>query len=366
MSPTQQGGLPPRRRTSSSTGAGRPNGNKPKPKKKSPVKTFFKTLLILLIIAVVGIGAWAGYTIFNLNETIEDAGTNAPVAAGQSAKTKPLSMLLLGTDYRTETGTHLSDVIMVIAMNPDTKSATVVSLPRDTRFSMDGYKTNKINAFYPNFLAAEKKSGISAEEEMKTMMSKYFDLQLDYVTVMNFQGFRDVVDALKGVDVNVDKDMCYKDTADGTNIDLKAGEQHLDGTKALDFVRYRKSNCSPKTDASDDFDRNKRQNEVLHALIDQAKSLNGVLGASKAISAVGDNMTTDLEQGQIKNIIAAYWNISKENVHFMPITGDWKSPYVYLHDDELEAAKQALKDELAGKTVNSSADGTAANAESSN
>nr|WP_138493241.1 LCP family protein [Paenibacillus pinistramenti] len=364
MSPSENGGLPPRQSQRKSGGSTRtPAKPSAKKKKSSPVKRFFKMLLAVLIILVIGAGAYAGYLAYNVNKTINDAGTDQPVASGQEANVKPLSMLLLGTDYRPETGTHLSDVIMVIAMNPQTKSATVVSLPRDTRVSMDGYKTNKINAFYPNFLAAEKKSGESAEEEMKTMMSKFFDLDIDYVTVLNFQGFREVVDALDGVDVNVDKDMCYKDTADGTDINLKQGEQHLDGKQALDYVRYRKSNCSPKTDASDDFDRNRRQNEVLHALIDQAKSLNGVLGASKAIQSLGDNMTTDLEQGQIKNMIAAYWNISKEDVHFMPITGDWKSPYVYLHDDELEAAKQALQDELAGKTVQS-ADDTAASASS--
>ncbi|MNJ00420.1 hypothetical protein D3C73_1597380 [compost metagenome] len=59
-------------------------------------------------------------------------------------------------------------------------------------------------------------------------------------------------------------------------------------------------------------------------------------------------METDLESQQMKNMIAAYWNISKENVDFVPVTGSWKSPYVYLNDDELEKAKQALKDELAG------------------
>ncbi|MOA01572.1 putative transcriptional regulator YwtF [compost metagenome] len=180
------------------------------------------------------------------------------------------------------------------------------------------------------------------------MMGKFFDLPIDYATVLNFQGFRDVVDSLGGVTVTVDANMCYRDRADGTDINLKEGQQHLDGEDALGFVRYRKSNCSPKTKASDDFDRNRRQNEVLHALIDQAKSLNGVLGAGKVIESVGKNMETDLESQQMKNMIAAYWNISKENVDFVPVTGSWKSPYVYLNDDELEKAKQALKDELAG------------------
>ncbi|MEF2964696.1 LCP family protein [Paenibacillus sp. M1] len=338
-------GLPPRGKNQRT--APRSSGSKKK-KKKSGGKTFLKVLLSIIILAVIGTGAYIGFLWLTLDNVIDDTGTSANVAPEKSAKVKPLTMLLLGTDYRKETGTHLSDVIMVISMNPDTKSATVVSLPRDTKFEMDGYKTNKLNAFYPNFLAAEKKSGIPAEEEMKTMMSKYFGLTIDYVTVINFQGFRDVVDSLGGVDVNVDANMCYRDTADGTDINLKAGPQHLNGEDALGYVRYRKSNCSPKTKASDDFDRNRRQNEVLHALIDQAKSLNGVVGAGKVIESVGKNMETDLESKQMKNMISAYWSISKENVEFVPVTGAWKSPYVYLNEDEFEAAKQALKDELAG------------------
>ena len=316
-------------------------------------------MLTLVIIGIIGVGLYAGYLFYTADQVIDATGTTQDVAPEKSAKVKSITMLLLGTDYRPETGTHLSDVMMVISMNPETKSATVVSLPRDTKLELDGYKTNKINAFYPNFLAAEKKSGISAEQEMKKMMSKFFDITIDYVTVLNFQGFRDVVDSLGGVNVNVDADMCYRDRADGTDINLKQGPQHLNGEEALGFVRYRKSNCKPKTKASDDFDRNRRQNEVLHSLIDQAKSLNGVMGAGKVIESVGKNMETDLESQQMKNMLQAYWNLSKENVDFMPITGNWKSPYVYLNESELEAAKQALRNELAGTKTESPTDETA-------
>ncbi|MBA9085208.1 LCP family protein required for cell wall assembly [Fontibacillus solani] len=343
---SNRSGLPPREKSHSRRAS---KVSKAKPKKKSSFgKKFAKFMLAVIVVLFIGIGLYAGYMLSTIDKVIEDTGSSDTVAPEKSAKVKPLTMLLLGTDYRPETGTHLSDVIMLIAMNPETKSATVVSLPRDTRFSMDGYKTNKLNAFYPNFLVAEKKSGISAEQEMKTMMGKFFDLSIDYVTVMNFQAFRDVVDSLGGVNINVDANMCYRDRADGTDINLKAGQQHLDGEDALGYVRYRKSNCSPRTKASDDFDRNRRQNEVLHALIDQAKSLNGVLGAGKVIESVGKNMETDLESQQMKNMIAAYWDISKQNVDFVPVTGSWKSPYVYLNDDELEKSKQALRNELAG------------------
>lgn len=347
--------LPPRGKGS--------KGSSKKPRKKTKKSSgfarFLKFVLTLVIIGIIGVGLYAGYLFYTADQVIDATGTTQDVAPEKSAKVKSITMLLLGTDYRPETGTHLSDVMMVISMNPETKSATVVSLPRDTKLELDGYKTNKINAFYPNFLAAEKKSGISAEQEMKKMMSKFFDITIDYVTVLNFQGFRDVVDSLGGVNVNVDADMCYRDRADGTDINLKQGPQHLNGEEALGFVRYRKSNCKPKTKASDDFDRNRRQNEVLHSLIDQAKSLNGVMGAGKVIESVGKNMETDLESQQMKNMLQAYWNLSKENVDFMPITGNWKSPYVYLNESELEAAKQALRNELAGTKTESPTDETA-------
>ncbi|MEK4511885.1 LytR family transcriptional regulator [Paenibacillus anaericanus] len=344
---SNRSGLPPRERSQRRSS----KGSTKKKKQSSGARKFLKVLLTVIILLVIGVGIYLGSMVVTLNDVIDETGSPEAVAPENSAKVKPITMLLLGTDYRPETGTHLTDVMMVIAINPETKSATIVSLPRDTRMQMDGYKTNKINAFYPNFLAKEKKSGISAKQEMKTMMSKYFDLTIDYVVVMNFQGFRDVVDALGGVDVNVDANMCYRDRADGTDINLQQGAQHLDGDKALGYVRYRKSNCSPKTKASDDFDRNRRQNEVLHALMDQAKSMNGVLGAGNVIKAIGKNVETDFESAQMKNMITTYWNISKENVDFMPVTGEWKSPYVYLNETEFEQAKQALKDELAGTNL---------------
>ncbi|WP_110932150.1 LCP family protein [Paenibacillus bouchesdurhonensis] len=347
MSSTRSG-LPPREQSHRKPTK---KSSRKKKKKASGFKVFLRILLTLMIVLALGVGVYIGYLSVTLDQVIQETGTDEKVAPEQSAKVKPLTMLLMGTDYRPETGTHLTDVMMIMAMNPETKSATVVSLPRDTLVELKGYKANKLNHFYPNFLVQEKKTGITAKYEMKTMMSKYFDLNIDYVIVINFQGFRDVVDSLGGIDINVDADMCYKDTADNTNINLKKGPQHLSGEEALGYVRYRKSNCSPRTKASDDFDRNRRQNEVLHALIDQAKSLDGVLGAGKVIQSVGKNMETDLESQQMKNMISAYWSISKENVAFMPITGQWKSPYVYLNSDELEKAKQALNDELAGNRV---------------
>ena len=334
--------LPPRTRT-------KPQATKKKTKRRP--RRFLVFLFSFLIVVIVALAVYVGDLWRDTNAALEDialpAGSAKPIASEDRAQVKPLSMLLLGTDYRKETGSMNTDVVMVIAMNPNSNTATVVSIPRDTNPEMKDYKKQKINAFYAGFhrKAPEGEDADAyARSKMREMMSEFFDIPVDYAAVVNFQGFSDVIDALGGVKVYVDQDMKYKDNADGTNIDLEKGEQTLNGKEALDFVRYRKSNQG--TAASSDFDRNDRQSRVLAAIIDKMKSVGGVTKLGNVIGAVGDNMRTDIPKDQIINMLKAYYDINKEQVRFIPLEGVWDSPYVYLNDEKLEEAKQALAEEL--------------------
>ncbi|GGN96655.1 LCP family protein [Saccharibacillus kuerlensis] len=359
MSSTRGGGLPPRssggrgrsasdtparRSTAASTGGSGGGGRRPAVKrKKSGAKRFWKAFAIVVILLLVGVGVYLGW-VYQKSQLIGTAGEPE-----KPASTQPIAMAILGSDFREETGSNLTDVVMVAAMNPKTNTATVVSLPRDTRIELDGYKVRKVNAYYPAFLAQEKKGEGNAEEAIKRMLGKYFDIPLDYVTVVNFQSLKDIVDAVGGIDVDVTMDMCYKDTADGTDINLKAGPQKLDGKNALDYVRYRKTNCNPPTKPSDDFSRNQRQQQVIGAIMDKLQTFNAVTKSGSLIEAVADNTKTDLENKQIFNLVRTYWDIPRENISYPKLAGSWRSPFVYINDSELSAAKQALKDELAGK-----------------
>lgn len=355
---TTTGGLPPRAGTKSKTQkSGNPNPKKKQKKKASGFKRFMQILLIVVLLAIVGVMAYAGYLYYQVQGMFNGVGPkdsggtviSQPVAPEKSAKVKPITMALLGTDYRQETGTRLTDVVMVATLNPDTKSATIVSLPRDTYLQLEGYIPNKLNSYYPKFYAKDKKDGTDlAMSEMKTLLGKYLGVDVEYTTVLNFQGFRDVVDSVGGIDINVDMKMCYVDKADGTNINLSTGQQHLNGANSLDYVRYRKSNCSPRTQGSDDFSRNQRQNQVLNAVVDKIQSFSGVTKLGSIIESVDKNMETDIEGEQFKNLLTTYWDIPKQNIKYMPVTGDWKSPYVYINETELANAKKALQDELAG------------------
>lgn len=325
---------------------------------KPPGKKFRwgRFVFLLLALVIVVLASYAVYLYFvswkgNLDK-ITKPGGNAPITKEERAQVKPIALVLLGLDTRSETGSMNTDVMMVAAFNPKNKTATVVSIPRDSDLNMEGYKKHKANGYYAAFASFGRNDknleGESikayARDETRLMLSRFFDINVDYTAVLDFHGFVDVVDALGGVRVVVDKDMRYVDTVDDTNIDLKKGEQELDGEQALGFVRYRKSNRG--TAQSSDFERNERQSQVLGAITDRLKSLGSITKINKIFNAVGDNMRTDIPEAQINNIIRTYFGINRSDIRFIPLEGTWNSPYVYLNEEKLLEAKRALAEEL--------------------
>lgn len=337
------------------------------PPKKPPGRKIRWGRLIFLFVSllIIAFGTYAGILYFdswkpNIDKIAKPVdGEENQLPKEERAQNKPISLLLLGLDTRPETGSMNTDVMMVASFNPETKTATVVSIPRDSDLSIEGYKKHKANGHYSAFYRyGQREKGLEgdaslayARDETRIMLSEFFDIKIDYTAVIDFQGFVDVVDALGGVNVNVDQNMRYIDNADGTNINLTKGEQELDGEDALGFVRYRHSNSGPNATAeSSDFERNDRQNQVLGAIVDRMKSFSTIGKVDGILDAVGNNMRTDIPEKQIENIINTYLinknPINRASVRFIPLTGNWRSPYVYLDEDKVEEAKEALAEEL--------------------
>ncbi|BBH21248.1 hypothetical protein Back11_25930 [Paenibacillus baekrokdamisoli] len=325
------------------------------PKKKKKVY-WLRRVMILFLLLLIGGACYLGYLYKvskdALNVITTDADPTVEVSPDQSVKVKPVTIMLLGFDTRKETGSLNSDVMMVAAFNPKTKSATVVSIPRDSKIDLSGYKARKANAYYARFYSSAKSDGLDkksaekkAKQDIRKMFGEFFDIPVNYTATINFQGFADVVDALGGVDVDVDMNMRYVDNADGTNINLKKGQHKLMGDDALGFVRYRKSNDG--TNMSSDFDRNKRESQVLGEIADKLKSFSSVTKIAGVIRAVGNNMRMDIPSGEVENMISTYFGISRNDITFIPLEGEWRSPYVYLDEKKLEAAKAALQAKLA-------------------
>lgn len=304
-----------------------------------------KVIIFLLLAMVSSASVFIIYTYLNLEETLGQvtAGMDQEVPKHELAKQKPLTILLLGLDSRPQTGSLNTDVIMVVSLNPEQKSAAFVSIPRDAYVKVDGWRARKANSFYA---ATYKKNDIAETyAQVKEVFGKLMGVPIDYVTVVNFQTLEAVVDQLGGIHVDVDQNMRYVDPTDGTDIDLKAGPQTLDGKKALDFVRYRYSNRG-QTPESSDFDRNRRQQIVIGEIVNKLKSFNAITKVNGILNAVGENIHTDLPKSQIKSLITTYAGISNEQIQYISLEGSWQSPYVYLNEQKFEEAKQVLKAQL--------------------
>lgn len=347
--------LPPRSSSKRSSGSVQSQTYKTsKPVKKKRRVRWGRIVGFLFLAAALLVGWFLVDLYFKADQAIGNIalpGKHEQVAPEESVKVKPTAVLLLGLDSREKAGTMNTDVIMVAALNPETKQGTIVTVPRDTRIELSGYAKHKANSYYSSFYRqALKKTDnkdearLEALDEMKTMFGRYFGIDIRYAGIINFNGFSDVVDALGGVEVDVDMDMHYVDTADDTVIDLKKGRRTLDGDEALDFVRYRKSNNGKNM--SSDFDRNRRQGEVIGEIVDRMKSLSGATKLGSVIGAVGNNMNTDIPESELKQFMLTYFGMGRSDVAFKPLEGKWVSPYVHADEQSLADSRSALRAQL--------------------
>ncbi|GGG10424.1 LCP family protein [Paenibacillus abyssi] len=313
--------------------------------------------MVFILIVLLAVAGYLGYLVLKTKDTFQMIGNEnaVEVPEEQSAKNKPVTVLLLGMDSRANGGGLNTDVIKIAALNPNSKTSTIVSVPRDSKIELDGYRSHKANAYYAIFYSqaigekmSKDEANAHARRETREMFSQYFGIPIDYTVVVNFNALTDTVNALGGIDVNVDMDMRYVDSADGTDINLKAGQQKLDGKNALDYVRYRKSKPGEgQTKESSDFERNKRQTQVIGAIVDKMTSLGGVTRMGNVIDAVGANMKTDIHPKEIETMLTTYFGMKSSSIESIPLDGEWRSPYVQLDGAKLDEARNALKAKLA-------------------
>ncbi|MBW4084320.1 LCP family protein [Paenibacillus sp. S150] len=269
--------------------------------------------------------------------------SEAAEAADAEEADKPLTFLLAGVDNRSGSGGTLNtDVLMPVVYEPVARKLSILSIPRDMKLTSSEIGTHKANYYYAYYYAHNKGEDLSRTKEF---YSSILQMDIDYMILVNFQAFSSIVDELGGLDINVPMDMRYVDNADGTNINLKKGLQHLSGKEVLDFVRYRKSNRG--TAESSDFSRNERQQEVLNLILDKLDSVNGIAKWGEIIDILGDNIRTDIDKVQLRSWILNYQSMKPALSELITLESAWKSPYVYANEEDLLEKLQKLREPLA-------------------
>ncbi len=221
-----------------------------------------------------------------------------------------INILLLGLRGEEDpNGGLLTDSIMVLSLKKSTGQAALISIPRDLYIKMPGenYK-EKINFAYA--LGFEKKGSAGALLYSKTAVSKTTGLYINYAIAVNHQAFKEIVDILGGIDIILDKP--FREDQQFSKemiIDLPAGQNHLNGTSTLYFVRSRFT--------TSDFDRARRQQQVALAIKDKAFSLGVISNPVKIfqiLNSLGKNVRLDLPLSQIKNLIVMAENFGDQKI----------------------------------------------------
>lgn len=207
----------------------------------------------------------------------------------------------------------LSDTMMLIRFNPETKQLVVLSIPRDTRTEIPGYGIEKINA-----ANARGGPGLTARSVSELLGG----VQIDRYIRINVQGVEKLVDALGGVTVYVPQDMKYQDDSQHLYINLKAGKRHLNGNQALQLLRFR-------YDENGDIGRIQRQQMVIRALTEQALNPATLARLPKILPVIQSHIDTNLSVEELVALVGFGVQTSRANTQMLMLPGDFSAPGEY-------------------------------------
>lgn len=315
-----------------------------------------KVLVILLGLLLILSGT-LGLGVFVVSEQLGGQVERIPDAFGgldedtrpdrpsEGAGSNSLNILLTGLDTRSDAGTtgadagdswqeagQRTDTMIILHIADDRESANLISLPRDSWVSIPGQGNHKLNAAY----------SLGGPSLYIETVEEITNLRVDHLAVIDWDGFRDLTDALGGVE------MTFDEPVEGASREIfEAGEHTLDGEEALDYVRARYNL------PDGDFDRVRRQQNFLRSLMNQTLSSGTITNPVRlrnVLDAITQNLSVDEEfsTGKMRDLAVELRNIRGNDVTFMtaPSSGtgqEGDEDVVYLDDDKLNELFEAVR-----------------------
>jgi len=298
----------------------------------------FSLLFIGVVIAVcVGMIAYSFKDIFHKNQ-----GWQAPFfrffqqvepAHLRGEGDGRINFLILGYAGGNHPGTYLTDTIIVASIDPYNKKCALLSIPRDLYVPLPTGGYGKINAAY-SLGKSNEKEGLSGEEFVKKTVNFILDLPIHYYLSVNFEGFRQAIDLVGGVDVYVEKDIYdpYFPDGKGGNMvyQIKKGWHHFNGEEALQYARSRYT--------TSDFDRARRQQKIILALKDKMTSLglwSNPTKVAQLLNALASNVHTDLTAEEIVKTFELIKDLGEDEIATKVLDS---SPQGLLYADRVNGA----------------------------
>ncbi|WP_149548914.1 LCP family protein [Streptomyces marokkonensis] len=294
-------------------------------------------LTVAAVLVAAGGAGWAVYLKLDGNITPDEA---AAAELARLEKDRPTALvkdarniLLIGSDTRSgdengrygrDPGTERSDTVILLHLSAGRRSATAVSIPRDLMVDVPDCRRPDGSRSEPMFAAFNSAFEVGGSACTIRTVEKLTDIRVDHHVVVDFDGFKDMVDAVDGVEV------CLREPMDDKDAELKlpAGRVTLSGEQALGYVRARKS----LGDGSD-TGRMERQQRFLGALVNKVRGNDVLLNPVKlypVLNAATSSLTTDPELASLRGLyelVRGLREIPTEDVQFLTVpresyTGD--------------------------------------------
>lgn len=218
------------------------------------------------------------------------------------ASKNKINIMMMGVDER-DGDVGRSDTLFVVTLDTNTKQVAMLSIPRDSRVKIPGHGWDKINHAY----------ALGGHQLTQKAVEGLLGIKIDHYVMVNIAGFKKIVDAIGGVDINVEKRMYYVDPYDdngkngqGLVIDLRAGQQHMDGETAIQYVRYR--------DEEGDIGRVERQHTFLKAVMSEVTSPSVITKIPAIIREISSVMKSDMSTAEMLNLAKILNDASKKGL----------------------------------------------------
>lgn len=294
--------------------------------------TALVTSVVVLVAAGVG---WWFYQKLDSNITT-DSTAEAELRTYEKERPKPIAVdakniLLIGSDTRSgagngkygrdDGGSQRSDTTILLHLAADRQSATAVSLPRDLMVDIPGCKTSDGKRSRQQFAQFNWAFQFGGTACAVRTVEKLSGIRVDHFMVVDFSGFKEMVDAVNGVEVCLSKPVDDSDA----HLKLPAGKQTLTGEEALGFVRARKT-----IGDGSDTERMERQQQFLGSLVKKVQSNGVLLNPTRlypVLDAATKSLTTDPGLNTLRDLYdlaRGLRNVPTEKVQFLTVP---RQPY---------------------------------------
>ena len=297
--------------------------------KKHPILKFIGNIFILLILLIIIVG-------FLFYKKVEQNGggikgvlcTVFRQSVEDLENLESINILVLGVSEDIET--RLTDTIILCNYDPQTQSAAMLSIPRDTFIGKNqntAKGSDKINSLY-------------SKNVQKTIdaVKKITNVDIDYYIVVKTSSLVKIVDIIGGVNFEVPIDMDYDDPTQDLHIHLSQGMQKIDGEKAEQLLRFRHNNDNtsyPSSYGDNDYGRMRTQREFIQETIKQTLTLKNILHSRKIINTIFDNIETNLDKKDCVPYIPAIYDFNISSIVNTQLPGESKkcnNLWFFIHD----------------------------------